>query len=304
MLVSVIIPCYNVEAFVEECLDSVLNQSYSEIEIICIDNNSTDNTLRIISKYAFDFPNKIIVLSEGQKGASFARNLGLYHAKGKWIQFLDADDLLSPEKIAHQVTYSLQNEQVGFIAASFFKQRINGNIEEFILEKTDPFKALFVTKLGNTCANLFLTSSVRDIGGWNTDLKSSQETDLMFRLLQNKTVVLFDNLPFTTIRERESGQISQSDPNKNWIQYIELRFAILVYLKNNCSDYFEIEKGFYYQKLFLQLKKMASFDLKRAQNLYDTYFEKDYSPFKSNILNIFFKLIGFKAFMMMNNLRR
>ena len=304
MLVSVIIPCYNVEAFVEECLNSVLNQSYSEIEIICIDNNSTDNTLRIISKYAFDFPNKIIVLSEGQKGASFARNLGLYHAKGKWIQFLDADDLLSPEKIAHQVTYSLQNEQVGFIAASFFKQRINGNIEEFILEKTDPFKALFVTKLGNTCANLFLTSSVRDIGGWNTDLKSSQETDLMFRLLQNKTVVLFDNLPFTTIRERESGQISQSDPNKNWIQYIELRFAILVYLKNNCSDYFEIEKGFYYQKLFLQLKKMASFDLKRAQNLYDTYFEKDYSPFKSNILNIFFKLIRFKAFMMMNNLRR
>jgi glycosyltransferase involved in cell wall biosynthesis len=303
MLVSVIIPCYNVEAFVEECLDSVLNQNYSDIEIICIDNNSTDNTLRIISKYAFDFPDKIIVLSERQKGASFARNLGLYHAKGKWIQFLDADDLLSPEKIAHQVTYLLQNEQAGFIAASFFKQRINGNIEEFILEKIDPFQALFVTKLGNTCANLFLTSSVRDIGGWNTDLKSSQETDLMFRLLQNKTVVLFDNLPYTTIRERESGQISQSNPNKNWIQYIELRFAILVYLKNNCSDYFEIEKGFYYQKLFLQLKKIASFDLKRAKNLYDTYFEKDYSPFKSDILNAFFKLIGFKAFMMLNNLR-
>jgi glycosyltransferase involved in cell wall biosynthesis len=304
MLVSVIIPCYNVEAFVEECLDSVLNQSYSEIEIICIDNNSTDNTFSIISKYACDFPDKIIVLSERHSGASFARNLGLYHAKGKWIQFLDADDLLSPEKIAHQVTYLLQNEQADFIAASFFKQRINGNIEEFILEKSDPFKALFVTKLGNTCANLFRTSSVRDIGGWNTDLKSSQETDLMFRLLQNKTVVLFDNLPFTKIRERESGQISQSDPNKNWIQYIELRFAILVYLKNNCSDYFEIEKGFYYQKLFLQLKKMASFDLNRAQILYDTYFEKDYSPFNSSILNAFFNLIGFKAFMMMNNLRR
>ncbi len=303
MLVSVIIPCFNVQEYVSECIESVLGQNYQDLEIICIDNNSSDGTLNILQKYSTEFPGKVIVLKEPRKGAPAARNRGITAAKGKWIQFLDADDLLSPEKIAHQVTYSLQNEQAGFIAASFFKQRINGNIEEFILEKSDPFKALFVTKLGNTCANLFLTSSVRDIGGWNTDLKSSQETDLMFRLLQNKTVVLFDNLPYTTIRERESGQISQSNPNKNWIQYIELRFAILVYLKNNCSDYFEIEKEFYYQKLFLQLKKMASFDLKRAKNLYDTYFEKDYSPFKSNILNAFFKLIGFKAFMMLNNLR-
>jgi glycosyltransferase involved in cell wall biosynthesis len=303
MLVSVIIPCFNVQEYVSECIESVLVQNYQDLEIICIDNNSSDGTFNILQKYSTEFPGKVIVLKEPRKGAPAARNRGITAAKGKWIQFLDADDLLSPEKIAHQVTYLLQNKQADFIAASYFKQRNNGYIEEFILEKSDPFKALFVTKLGNTCANLFRTSAVKDVGGWNTDLKSSQETDLMFRLLQKNAVILFDNLPFTTIRERESGQISQSDPNKNWIQYIELRFAILVYLKKNCRDYFEIEKAFYYQKLFLQLKKMAAFDLKRAKILYDTSFEKNYSPFNSAILNAFFKLVGFKAFMILNNLR-
>ena len=101
-LVSVVIPCYNVETYIEECLESVLKQTYSEIEIICIENNSEDRTLEKLIQFKDRFPDKIIVDHETKKGAAAARNKGLSLVRGNWIQFLDADDLLMPNKIEHQ----------------------------------------------------------------------------------------------------------------------------------------------------------------------------------------------------------
>lgn len=90
--VSVIIPTYNAESVIGACLDSVLNQTEKGIEIICVDDGSTDGTLNIIDEYARN-NNNIIVRRQNHCGAGIARNVGIEVAKGKYISFLDSDDI-------------------------------------------------------------------------------------------------------------------------------------------------------------------------------------------------------------------
>lgn len=92
--VSVIIPVYNTEKYLRKCLDSVCNQTLSDIEIICIDDCSTDNSLNILKEYAAkDERIKLIEFKEN-KGAAVARNTGIYEAKGEYIGFVDSDDYI------------------------------------------------------------------------------------------------------------------------------------------------------------------------------------------------------------------
>lgn len=96
--VSIIVPVYNVEKYVGQCLDSLLNQTFKEFEIICIDDGSTDQSLQILEYYEKrDF--RIIVVNQNNKGAGAARNFGLQFAKGKYIFFLDADDFFEPKML-------------------------------------------------------------------------------------------------------------------------------------------------------------------------------------------------------------
>ena len=96
VLVSVIIPVYNAEAYLRQCLDSVLHQTLKNIEVICVDDGSTDNSVEIIKKYQKD-DKRVVLLRETNKGAGAARNYGLRQAKGKYIHFLDADDWLATD---------------------------------------------------------------------------------------------------------------------------------------------------------------------------------------------------------------
>lgn len=89
--VSVIIPVYNVEEYLKECLDSVINQTLKEIEIICVDDGSTDNSLKILKEYAKK-DNRISVLTQENLHSGAARNAGLAVAKGEYVHFLDSDD--------------------------------------------------------------------------------------------------------------------------------------------------------------------------------------------------------------------
>ncbi|MDR2342227.1 MAG: glycosyltransferase, partial [Campylobacteraceae bacterium] len=92
--VSVIIPVYNVESYLKQCLDSVINQTLKDIEIICVDDGSTDNSLAILNEYA-QKDKRITVLSQKNSGAGVARNRGLAIAKGEYIHFMDSDDYLA-----------------------------------------------------------------------------------------------------------------------------------------------------------------------------------------------------------------
>ena len=89
--VSVIIPVYNTEKYLRQCLDSVIHQSLREIEIICVDDGSTDSSARILEKYRAEDA-RIKMIHQGNAGLSAARNTGLRAARGEYVYFIDSDD--------------------------------------------------------------------------------------------------------------------------------------------------------------------------------------------------------------------
>ena len=95
-MISVIIPVYNVENYLRQCLDSILNQTYTDFEVICVNDGSTDNSLNILNEYAKK-DSRIKVISQKNKGPSKARNVGLKHANSEYICFIDSDDKIEPD---------------------------------------------------------------------------------------------------------------------------------------------------------------------------------------------------------------
>jgi len=101
-LVSIIMPAYNAEKYIEEAIESVMQQSYVDWELIVVNDGSTDNTLSLIE--SFD-DKRIILLNQENAGVSTARNVGLCQAKGEYITFLDADDVLPQESLEVRILY-------------------------------------------------------------------------------------------------------------------------------------------------------------------------------------------------------
>lgn len=102
-LVSVITPVYNAEKYIKKTIDSILNQSYKNIEIILVDDCSNDASQEIIKEYCNKYSNIVYKLQETNMGAAVARNTALEIAKGRYVAFLDSDDIWLPEKISKQM---------------------------------------------------------------------------------------------------------------------------------------------------------------------------------------------------------
>lgn len=114
-LVSIITPLYNSEAFIAETIQSVLNQTYPNWELILIDDCSTDNTINIVNNFILKHKNIKLIKNKKNQGAAISRNKGVLAAKGDYIAFLDADDLWKPEKLEKQITFmQTQNCDVCF----------------------------------------------------------------------------------------------------------------------------------------------------------------------------------------------
>lgn len=141
--ISVIIPLYNEEKYIKECINSVINQTYKNIEIIVVDDKSTDNSLNEL-KSIKDKRIKIIELKEN-KGVSNARNIGIKEAKGDYICFLDSDDFWRRDKLKKQIKY-IQDKAI--IYSDYVYTNANGKtIKQVIVPK----KMTYKDALKNTC---------------------------------------------------------------------------------------------------------------------------------------------------------
>lgn len=226
-LVSAIIPCYNVADHISHALDSLKTQTHSNLEVICVDDGSTDDTLAYIEKWKTGNTSiKLTVLQQKNSGACSARNTGLKHATGSFVQFLDADDLLLPEKIERQLHLLQSDAKAGFVAGSYSRCNVKGECKRVPIKGVG-LPEVYFGMAGITSANFFRTSSVEKAGGWNVELQSSQEADLMFRILLNGEKGIVDDAFLTEIRDRESGQISKSDPMQRIRNYLAVRTAMI-----------------------------------------------------------------------------
>ena len=141
--VSVIVPVYNTGKYLYECLDSIINQSLKDIEIICVDDGSTDNSLEILEEYAKK-DSRVKVYSNENKGLSIARNLGMEHANGKYIGFVDSDDYVDEFMFEKMYISCEQNDlDLAICKISLFDDEtgeVNNDLNYYNLEVFDGFE--------------------------------------------------------------------------------------------------------------------------------------------------------------------
>ena len=171
MLVSIIIPIYNLEKYIPKCLDSIINQTYKKLEIILINDNSTDNTHQVLELYS-KLDNRILIINNNKNiGVSASRNIGLSIATGEYIQFIDGDDYIPLSRIEIMVNTIIQkksniviagihhvyeNNQIKEITTFTFKKALKNHIIREI-EYGYCFKYMFKKTL---CTNIKFNESI------------------------------------------------------------------------------------------------------------------------------------------------
>lgn len=265
MKVSVIIPCHNSEKFIAQAINSAIAQTYDNIEIILVDNASTDSTYQKLLEFQSRFPTKIRVFQEPKKGASSARNKGLSESNGEWIQFLDADDVILPNKIENQI--SIIKGECVLLVGDYIVIRNRGELElqDVVLANPDKWAGLISSKLGITSSNLFSKSSLDEIGGWDERLESSQEYDLMFRLLKSNGKVCYSSALETKIYKGVESISATDDDDRFRIilhNILELRRRMKLFLisTGQYSDKLDRVYGeFVFKKLWMHRRRLPVF---------------------------------------------
>jgi len=292
MLISVIIPCYNVEDYIRECLDSVFTQTYQYLEVIVVNNNCTDSTIDIVKSYTNEKDVSISIVTEERQGLSHARNAGITIAKGNWIQFLDADDLLLPDKIKKQV--EVIEEGFGLVIGPNIERAIDG--KEIIIYPINHFPLgiiLGYRSLGSSCSNLWHKESINNVGNFNEHKRSSEEYDLLFRLYKSGVTFCIENNPLTIIRKRPNGQMSSWSKkilSKDWLELRkeQLNYFLLEKVESFSKEQFQ-EIG---EKVHLNLVHLFSEDYLLAEKYYNEVFRHFFSlnsfPLRSKICLYYF----------------
>jgi glycosyltransferase involved in cell wall biosynthesis len=211
MKVSVIIPVYNSEKHIREALDSVLNQTYKNIEIIVVDDGSSDHTPEVIRTH---YP---MIRYMGQKngGAAKARNLGIREASGEWIAFLDSDDIWLPTKVEQQVEYFKNHPDVGFIFTDHINFHENGLQEpptqkrEFLLSG-DPVMTIFKNGKVNTSTVMMRREVIPKVGYFDETLRVAEDTDLWMRVAMQCRIDVMDQ-PLAKRRSRPDSLSSGAE---------------------------------------------------------------------------------------------
>lgn len=181
LFLSVIIPVYNVEKYLSQCLDSVLSQSFSNFEVILVDDGSQDNSGKICEEYA-EKDCRINVYHNSNGGVSAARNFGLSKAKGNYIVFLDSDDFYSDstffEKLYQKVDNVPDVEVVSFPVQYYFGEndfQTKWSYDVSVLEKIDDVSLLLSELIARDCLIIY---------PWDKAIKRSflMENNLMFKI--------------------------------------------------------------------------------------------------------------------------
>ncbi len=159
-LVSVIVPVYNTEQYLEECVESVLNQDYSNIELILVDDGSPDNSPEICDAYAAK-DQRVRVIHQRNSGLSCARNAGLAVAKGQWVLFLDSDDEWETSDFVTQLVAFAQTYGADVVCCNYrrmWDKEKQGNLCCALREETDDLSSIIVSNTYISSAGTKLVS--------------------------------------------------------------------------------------------------------------------------------------------------
>lgn len=210
--VSVVIPTYNHARYLRYALDSVINQSYSNLEVFVIDDGSTDSTTELVKSYG----SKINYVYKANGGTPSALNLGLSRATGKYICWLSADDMLIEEKVSKQVGLMESDPSLGFSYTSFVVIDANGKKQYNVNSAYFSDKREMVTKLMEGCfingsSVMMRSSALKAIGNFDESLPQAHDYDLWFRFLHHYSCGFLEE---SLLAYRWHGENMSQNPNE------------------------------------------------------------------------------------------
>lgn len=243
-MISIIIPIYNVEKYLEKCLDSILNQTYKNLEIILIDDGSTDNSPNICNSYC-EKDKRIKIIHKNNEGVSSARNKGIELSKGKYIVFIDSDDYVSNEHI--EVLYDcIISNNVDLVISNLIDISEDGIIlnneekESFLMNKDQCLKELLSEDnfYHLCCGNIYRKDLLEKIR-FNCKYRIAEDLDFLYRYIKqiNSAYFLSKNTYYYLKRE---GSATNSIYSEKWNDELKIcNFIIseMVELENNFHKY-------------------------------------------------------------------
>jgi glycosyltransferase involved in cell wall biosynthesis len=178
--VSILIPCYNAGPWIAQCINSALDQTYPNKEVIVVDDGSQDDSLSVIRS----FGDRVRFETGPNRGGNVARNRLLELAGGVWLEFLDADDFLLPDKIEKQLALVETQPDLDVIYSPT-RMLYGDSATAFVptLEDDDVYANYFRWGHLSTTSLLFRKSAIVEVGGWKPDQKVCQEHELLLRLI-------------------------------------------------------------------------------------------------------------------------
>ncbi len=209
-LISVIIPTYNRAAFVLEAVESVYRQTFQDFELIVVDDGSTDGTAEVLKNYQ----NHLIYRYQANQGVSSARNLGLQMASGKWVAFLDSDDLWLPRKLETQVRFFSQNPEAVICQTEEIWIRNGRRVNPQKKHRKfsgDIFDPSLLLCLVSPSAVMIQRDLFDQEGCFDETLPACEDYDLWLRISSRFPVYLID-LPLVVKRGGHPDQLSRATP--------------------------------------------------------------------------------------------
>lgn len=262
-LISVIIPVFNVEKYLERCIKSIINQTYKNLEILLINDGSTDKSIEICNRY-LEIDNRIVLLNKENGGLSSARNLGIDKAKGEYISFVDSDDFIHELMYETLVSNLEKNdcdisiiESLDVIEDKDFIFELKNNNNSIVYSKEESIANYLDGKFIPAWGKLYrkeLFESIRfPIGILNED------EAIMIRVFDSCTRnIVYQDIKLYFYLKRKSGSITSTKKNlKNNIDWINNSYSNLIYIKNNYPKLIRKGEARYYNSIVAMLIRLV-----------------------------------------------
>lgn len=288
--VSVIIPCFNAEKWLKEAIDSCLQQTYSNLEIIVIDDGSTDNSLEIIKSY----DDKIIWRTYSHKGGNHARNRGFDLSQGEYIQYLDADDYILPEKIERQVKF-LEETGADVVYGDWRHQQHLASGYSYLdkIETSETQTDILTALLSNwwvaLAALMYRRTAVENSGGWDENLGAAQDRDFFLSVVMNGAKVVYQ--PGCYAIYRRYGSVTVSTASK--ARWLKSHHRVLKKVEQKLSQNNQLSR-MYCHALAKSYFELARESLFFDYEQYSMFLEQTlviFPEFKAHSKRIFYRLI-------------
>lgn len=230
--VSILIPCHNAERWIRAAIESALAQTYPHIEVIVVDDGSTDGSWPIINS----FGGRIRCETGPNRGSNPARNRLLEMASGEWVQYLDADDYLLPDKVAVQVQALESRPGVDVVYSpvvmEYCEDSAAGRQDVLpIPPPHDPWVLLVRWLLPQTGAALWRRAAIVQVGGWKRDQPCCQEHELYLRLLKGRHVFEYSEYAGAVYRQWSTTTLCRRDPVRTIRRRLEVVRAAETFLQ-------------------------------------------------------------------------